>query len=276
MKFPGLILFISILVTGSNQQRHPAEPVAEAELTFAKMSRETNTVNAFVSYLANDAVMFRQGEPVDGLSLWNKRTPDSTLLNWWPVIADASAAGDLGYTTGPYHFFDKRTDKVPVGNGYYSTIWQKQKDGRWKIKVDLGVQLAELQDLPTGLSYVPIKQSNKRTVVLIRDLDNTYNKLLSENGMSFDPSHLAKNYRLHRPLIGPKINLASEVTAAEIDKKFQFQHVGGEGSSSNDLAYTYGKVTRTENDGEHKANYLRVWKNEDGIWKIVLDVVTEG
>jgi ketosteroid isomerase-like protein len=276
MKIYGLLLFISIWVTGSTLERHPAEPVAAAEFAFAKTSRETNTVNAFVKYLAKDAIMFRQGEPVDGLTLWTNRTPDSTLLNWWPVIADASASGDLGYTTGPYQFFNKRTDKSPVGNGYYSTIWQKQKDGTWKIKVDLGVRLSEIIGLPTKLSYVPVGKATGKTSVPINDADVNYNKLLNEKSVSFDGTYLSKNYRLHRPVIGPKVNAAAEVTAAEKDTTFQFEFVGGEESSSDDLAYTYGKVIRTEKDGQKKANYLRVWKNEGGVWKIVLDVATEG
>lgn len=274
MKIYGLILLLSLLATGSSLQRHPAEAVAEAELAFAKTSRETNTVNAFVSYLADDAIMFRQGQPVDGLSLWNSRSPDSTLLNWWPVIADASAAGDLGYTTGPYQFFNKRTDKSPAGNGYYSTIWQKQPSGQWKIKVDLGVRLSEIAELPTRLSYVPITKGTGTPSISIKNLDSDYNRLLNEKSVSFDHSKLAKQFRLHRHIVGPQVNLAS--SAIDNDKKFQFHHVGGGESESRDLAYTYGNVKRTEKDGVHNANYLRVWKNEGNVWKIVLDVVTEG
>lgn len=273
MKISHLFLAMAILIAGSDFQ-HPAEPVAQAELAFARTSRETNTVNAFVMYLAADAIMFRQGEPVDGLSLWNERKPDSTLLNWWPVIADAAAAGDLGYTTGPYQYFDKRTDKSPVANGYYSTIWQKQKDGTWKIKVDLGVRLPDIVLLPTQLSYAPIAKGKREPSDPINRVDAAYNKLLNEKSTSFDPSYLAKQFRLHRPLIAPQLDITS--TVADDDKKFQFQQVGAEESLSRDLAYAYGKVVWTEEDGAHKANYLRVWKNENGNWKIVLDVVTEG
>lgn len=274
MKFFTCPILIAVLVSGS--QRNPAEAVAEAELAFAKTSRETNTVMAFVSNLAPDAIMFRQGEPVDGLSLWEKRTPDSTLLNWWPVVADAAMAGDLGYTTGPYQFFNKRTDSNPIGNGYYSTIWQKQKDGSWKIKVDLGVRLEKIQELPTQLIYAPVQKADKNSSASISAFDKEYNRTLNVRAVSFDPESFAKNFRIHRPLIGPKINASADVELAEKGKKFRFEFLGGEESASHDLAYTYGKVIRTEKDGEHKCNYLRVWKNEGNNWKIVLDVVTEG
>src|SRR5687768_13642540 len=145
MRIPLLIIATSLILTSSAFNPNGAEQVALAELAFARTSVETNTVNAFRKYLAKDAIMFREGEPVDGLELWNKRTPDSTLLKWWPVMADASQAGELGYTTGPYQFFSKRTDRTPVANGYYSTIWKKQEDGSWKIKLDLGVPLAEIK-----------------------------------------------------------------------------------------------------------------------------------
>jgi ketosteroid isomerase-like protein len=276
MRFNSFIVAVAILLMSSGVERHPAQAVAEAELAFARTSRETNTVNAFLKYLAHNAIMFREGEPVDGLTLWKKRTADSTLLNWWPVIADASTAGDLGYTTGPYQFFTNRTEKTPVANGYYSTIWQKQNDGQWKIKVDLGVPLSEIQDLPTTLFFVSESKEYRSSSVPIKSIEAEYNALLNKSSASFELSKLGKNYRLHRPGIGAKIDLASEVSIAEKGNSFQFLFVGGEESGSRDFAYSYGKVIRTDNDGQHKANYLRVWKTENGIWKIVLDVITAG
>lgn len=257
-------------------KRHPAEAVAEVERAFARTSRETNTVNAFLKYLAEDAIMFRAGEPVDGMTLWKTRTADSTLLDWWPVLADISESGDLGYTTGPYQFFNKRTDSAPVANGYYSTIWQKQQNGEWKIKVDLGVRLESIRQLPQELTFVQTARLVAACNDAIEDVDNELNKILNQQSVSFDERTLATDYRIHRVLIGPSVNSFSVVTVAEAGVKFIFESVGGEAAVSKDFAYSYGKVLRTENDGEHRANYLRVWRVEAGGWKIVLDVVTEG
>lgn len=255
---------------------HPAEPVAEVERAFAKTSWETNTVNAFLKYLAKDAVMFRQGEPVDGLGLWQGRKPDSTLLHWWPTVADIAGSGELGYTTGPYQFFTKRTDSAPVSNGYYSTIWKKQPNGEWKVKVDLGVRLEELQQLPSELRFAPVRKAAGSVTVAIEDVDARLNKVLNSRSVSFDAASLAKSYRIHRAIAGPSVDATGTVEKLEAGKKFRFEFVGGEISASRDFAYSYGKVVRTDNEGERKSNYLRVWRVEEGEWRIVLDVVTEG
>jgi hypothetical protein len=46
-------------------------------------------------------------------------------------------------------------------------------------------------------------------------------------------------------------------------------------AESNDMFYTYGTVKTTDADGKvSDEKYLRVWKIENGIWKIVLDVLS--
>lgn len=59
--------------------------------------------------------------------------------------------------------------------------------------------------------------------------------------------------------------------------EYSFEQRGGEVASSNDMAFTYGLVKITSmKDGKPittPACYMRVWKLEDGAWKIVLDVI---
>jgi len=51
--------------------------------------------------------------------------------------------------------------------------------------------------------------------------------------------------------------------------------VSGGSADSNDMFYTYGTVKTTGADGKiSDEKYFRVWKIEDGIWKIVLDVLS--
>jgi ketosteroid isomerase-like protein len=269
-----LFLWAVFLAPPENYQ----QAVADAENSFARMSRETNTVNAFQHFLADDAVMFRDGEAVDGKKLWGSRKPDSTLLNWWPILADASKSGDLGYTTGPYQFFNRRSDQTPIGNGYYSTIWQKQSNGEWKIKLDLGVRLQVLKQLPTALIFADQPNITPTgSEATIKDVDNNYNSILSKSSVSVSEDFLLSGFRLHRPLIAPSVNETAAVRKAEEGIKFTFETLGGEKSASNDLAYSYGIALRSVNGDTRKANYLRVWKRDDsGEWRIVLDVVTEG
>jgi len=60
-------------------------------------------------------------------------------LTWIPVGADISASGDLGYTYGTWEFHTKDKDGKPaVDYGNYTSIWKKQKDGNWKVALDMG------------------------------------------------------------------------------------------------------------------------------------------
>ena len=60
-------------------------------------------------------------------------------LSWTPVGADISASGDLGYTYGTYEFRSIGKDgKTSVEQGKYTSIWKMQKDGSWKVVLDMG------------------------------------------------------------------------------------------------------------------------------------------
>ena len=60
-------------------------------------------------------------------------------LTWTPVHADMAASGDLGYTFGTYEFRSKDKDGKPtVEYGKYASVWKKQKDGSWKVVMDMG------------------------------------------------------------------------------------------------------------------------------------------
>jgi ketosteroid isomerase-like protein len=55
------------------------------------------------------------------------------------VSADISASGDLGYTYGTFEFRSINKDGKPViAHGKYTSIWKRQKDGSWKVVLDMG------------------------------------------------------------------------------------------------------------------------------------------
>jgi ketosteroid isomerase-like protein len=64
--------------------------------------------------------------------------PDNRLT-WEPAGGDVAASGDLGYTYGTFEFRSKDKDGKPVvDHGKYTSIWKKQKDGSWKVVLDMG------------------------------------------------------------------------------------------------------------------------------------------
>ena len=96
-----------------------------------------------MSYFADDAADLPNGgtaargkeEIRNALGPW---TADFKLT-WKPEYADMASSGDLGYTFGTY----EATAKDAQGNlvthyGKYATIWKKQKDGNWRVVLDMG------------------------------------------------------------------------------------------------------------------------------------------
>lgn len=65
---------------------------------------------------------------------WTKAFADSSLkLSWTVESADVSKDGSLGYTRGSF----KGEQGGKAFSGSYTTVWKKQKDGKWRVAVDI-------------------------------------------------------------------------------------------------------------------------------------------
>ena len=60
-------------------------------------------------------------------------------IHWWPLHAELSADGTLGYTFGRAKI-SWRSDQgeLKTQDGKYTTIWRRQKDGSYKAVFDMG------------------------------------------------------------------------------------------------------------------------------------------
>ncbi len=98
----------------------------------------------YMSYYADDAVEVPNGfaliqGKVEIAKTMGFLDDKNNRLTWTPVGADISASGDLGYTYGTYEFSSKDKDgKTKVEHGKYTSIWKLQKDGSWKVELDMG------------------------------------------------------------------------------------------------------------------------------------------
>ena len=143
-----LIALALALVAGSvgviplRSESNGAEKLRQLEADFQKATTERG-FDGFVSYFADDAADLPNGAAaVVGkenirreLGPW---TPD-VHLTWTPTYADMAASGDLGYTFGTYVFTANDKEGKPVSRyGKYATVWKKQKDGTWKVAMDMG------------------------------------------------------------------------------------------------------------------------------------------
>jgi uncharacterized protein (TIGR02246 family) len=106
----------------------------------------------YISFYAEDAVELPNGAQM----ILGKESVGKTMsflddknnrLTWSPVHIDVSTSGDLAYCFGNYEFRSVGKDGKPgVEHGKYTTIWKKQKDGKWKVVLDMGNANPEPKD----------------------------------------------------------------------------------------------------------------------------------
>lgn len=283
-KLPPLIalgMFMGIM--GYAQLPAPVQEVVNAENRFAATSKEKSTRAAFLSSLAEEGIVFSQGNPTNGQALWTQRPENNALLFWWPVFADVSSSGDFGYTTGPFEVSPDRSNPVPSGFGYYSSVWKKNDRGEWKVAIDMGIGFPKKEVATHALRTSTTSSKNLSAINYsvakneLLALDTDYAASLNKASQTFEKRRLSAEARIHRTGNWPYTTPEAIQTIDERDKKFLFEHLGGDVATSGDMGYCYGKVTVSVSENgqprELNLNYLRIWKKEGNEWRIVLDVI---
>jgi ketosteroid isomerase-like protein len=259
-----------------------------AEKAFAAASERQGTREAFLAYLADNAVLFRP-HPVSGRK-WMQDHPDqSGLLTWRPAFADISRSGDFGYTTGPYELRRERTDKQPFRTGSFVSVWRRQADGRWKVLIDTGIVYPQAGTppkvgtatsnvkLPPKVAAQPDDKSDAAEREALMELDRAFAKEVARRGGAAFLDRLSDDARLLRTNHFPMVS-RREIRAylAAQQGVFGWRPAGAEVSGAGDLGYTYGLAEYLAKGADAQAeysNYLRIWKRQPGgRWSVVLDV----
>jgi len=144
-----VILLVAVAIFPNTHPSASAAATADAntlrqlEADFMKAAADKGA-QGYMSFYAEDAAELPNGEDM----LQGKENIAKTMgfldnrnnsLTWTPVHADMAASGDLGYTYGTYEFRSRDKDgKAAVSYGKYASIWKKQKDGKWKVVMDMG------------------------------------------------------------------------------------------------------------------------------------------
>ena len=291
---PVVLALLVFSPTGFTQKENVPPSLAslvEAERAFARTSVEKGIRDSFYEFFAEDGINF-QPHPTKTRESIRKRPAQASrppiTLNWEPVTADISRAGDLGYTTGPYWLTDQSPEHRPTQHGYYFSIWKKQSDGSWKVEVDAGVQTPAPAASSQPVSFHPARASEykqksagvnleaERAALL--NLEREFSKTAKADGfVKTFMGFLNDDARLHRndmfPLTGKdaiRAFLAGKTMAVT------WEPIKSDVSQSNDLGYTYGSYELKDNSTSaataEKGYFVRVWKrNKDGKWKIALD-----
>jgi len=286
-----LLLAVFVLITpGFTQTKDPGpdlNSLVEAERAFSRTSETNGMREAFLAYLADDAIVFRP-RPVEGKKWYLDRPAAPGVLTWEPVFAEVSQAADLGYTTGPWEFRKDANDQ-PVAYGHYVSVWRKQPDGSWRVAIDLGIEHPRPETKPTGWTspandgatgdkVVP-KVNIKTDRAALLDVDRKFSKASASKGtVAAFLSYAADDIRFYRmdafPMTGKE---AMQAVLSKMSGQLTWQPTAAEVSRSGDLGYTYGtfEFRKGSGGGEpvESGSYVRIWrKQSNGKWKVVLDI----
>jgi pimeloyl-ACP methyl ester carboxylesterase/ketosteroid isomerase-like protein len=111
-----------------------ATDVRSAEIAFAKAFADRDAAK-FFSFVADDATFLSARGTLNGKAEIVKRWSEffkskEAPFSWRPERVVVADAGKLGLSSGPV--FDSEGIQV----GIYSSVWEKQVDGSWKVKFD--------------------------------------------------------------------------------------------------------------------------------------------
>jgi ketosteroid isomerase-like protein len=274
------VFLLVLCVVGSAHGQSALQEMVTTEQAFSKMAEEKNTRDAFMAFIADDGLLFQPGA-VNGKK-WMLEHPvpasdKKPLLAWQPAFAGMAASGDMGFTTGPWEFKGDIKDEKPSGYGHFMTVWKKQPDGSWKFVVDLGIShpqpggpqtLWQPADTKQKETFKPVDAASARQSLL--DGDRKYAAAVLNDGLvKAFVAHASPEVRLYRvnnlPYIGRE---ASSEALAKVAGQIKWQPIAADVSRAGDLGYTHG----TYEAEKERGSYVRIWRRQNGAWRILMDV----
>ncbi len=261
---------------------HALTQMVDAERAFAARALVIGWKNSFLEHFADDAIGFEGGQA--GLAREQIRTnpdpPPEHRLIWEPRYGDVAGSGEIGYLTGPsQNILPSRNNGRPR-HGVYASVWKRQRDGSFKVVLDVGVDTPRAAPFAAGFTRAPnadrfFGDYDENTPPLSA-ADGVLNSALRTGQAAAYRGRLAPGARFHRPALMPVVGerdalrwLAGQPAYTSADSRF------AEAARSGDIGYTWGAYTMgPRQKPTQQGFYVRVWVRErDGQWKVALDVL---
>jgi ketosteroid isomerase-like protein len=290
------IFVLAVSVTGqfvgnrkseSKSRNEALTSLANAERAFSAETVKIGFRDGFIKYFADDGIGFGP-HPEHTKEVLQKRpaptVPRTVIFNWAPMFGDISAAGDLGYTTGPVLYTDVSANPKPPRHAMYFSVWQKQSDGSWKVVVDMGVSVPQaVASTDTGFTPAAKRDADskkdraKGSVLEYSEADAALSRTFETDGIvrAYE-AYLDPEFRIHR-------NGQLPITTREAMREYfksenrmpSFKTLGGKVAASNDLAFTYGSYSLS-GASDVAGYYVHVWRKDSRAhWRLVADIVNE-
>ena len=272
-------LFISPLLILAQNGPAKVSKVLEAEQMFNRQVERKGIKEAFLSVADPEGIVFKP-QMVKITDFYNSIDKQPGTLSWKPKFARISANGDLAFTAGPYIYQNGKGEDDKV-YGDYVSIWRTDVDNKMKLLIDLGIQhpeseqeeLTDFKEPDSAKRTAPSKDPfNGRSIII--GTDKIFNHELTVSALATYKEFMSPEGRYYFPGFEPitgqdKImkfidNEAISITAETIN-------VGR--STSNDLAYSYGRARIKKGEIVSDYNYVRIWEiDKEHKWDVILEI----
>lgn len=279
--FPSL--FLAYAAQTGAQECNPqesAQTVLEQEAKFYQMGQEQGTRAAFLGFLADDSIIFSPG-PVNAKQNWTSRPEDGVSLKWKPLFVSVARSCDLAFTTGPAEWRKKKEDEKPFGFGQFVSIWKRQKDGAWKVLVDMGSEVpsARKMDDAAEIAVNPAAAVTGEPAVAakkLRQAEMWFAETAKTDSTAALIGSSSETVRVLREGVFPAAGREAASLMLSVRRgTMSVERLGGEMSRSADLAFSYGKYSLVRPENTERGHYLQIWQTDNaGAWKLALDYQT--
>jgi ketosteroid isomerase-like protein len=257
----------------------------EAERSFSKMAAAQGQKAAFVEFLSEDAVIFREDVIPNAKHWWQGRAPRPFLLKWEPEFMDIAASGDFGISLGPWELQEYRPYTPVRATGYFLSVWKKQTDGTWRVILDAGILTPKMDHYEFNFSF-PANADKPQSFKVDAGQSSGKDELMrSDEALASAwrtkpvaetlTAYFAPDIRLLRNDHQPTNDMDSiKAVIRNGSATYDWKPMYGSVADSGDLGYTYGAYAFKDKEGKsNKGFYVRIWKRQPSKeWKIVVDL----
>ncbi|HWZ15026.1 MAG TPA: hypothetical protein VNW95_07275 [Mucilaginibacter sp.] len=279
------LILAAIVITSSIQialaQSAPADVnrVIDADKNFNKQVERKGIKGGFLAVAAPEGLVFKP-DPVKVTDFYTNIDGQPGTLSMHPNFARIAVNGDLAFTAGSYVYQNGNNDTDKVFGDYVS-IWHADEDNKFKLLMNLGIQhpeaeqesLTDFKNPDSAKRVAPSKDpfSGKR---IIMATDNLFNHSLSISTLASYKEFLSPEGRFYFPGFEPMTGqdrVMKFINNESITITAQTTNAGR--STSNDLAYTYGRARIKKGEIVSNYNYVRIWEiDASHKWNILLEV----
>ncbi|MGZ9246959.1 MAG: hypothetical protein ACXW61_14330 [Gemmatirosa sp.] len=268
-----------------------AARVAATERAFAAAAKATSVRDAFLAYIADSGAVL--GGP--GLSRREdiaKSPVGPGALLWGPEVVFASAAGDLGFSTGPSESYASAAADAKPNHGHYATIWARQPDGTYRFLIDIGSShpaptagMAAVATLPATLptGETPAADARCSDAPAIASASAVAGAAAADSAYAADAARSwraaarlhAADVRVQRGGRFPIVGRAAHDSVAAWDAPLAASRAALGVARSGDFAWVRGTYALGPANAPAEAGaFLRVWRHDGTAWRLAVEVLS--